>query len=105
MECWNIGILRDPLFHYSSIPHIFRIKLGWRLSGFQYFPRPKTTSADPYVTHRAVLYSPHPLQIGIPSSFGFVIRMTDIVARLRAFSAYLANLGHYFIPPIGVASL
>ena len=31
--------------------------------------------------------------------------MADIVPRSRAFATYLANLGHYFIPPVSVYTL
>jgi hypothetical protein len=45
------------------------------------------------------------LQVGIPSSFCFVVGVADIVARLRALTTYLANFGHSFLPPIKAGSL
>jgi len=72
---------------------------GANLSRFEYLARSKTTRTDFDVANNAVLYRPNPLQIGIPSPFGFVICVANIMPRLRAFPAYLANLRHYFVPP------
>ncbi len=44
----------------------------------------------------------HTLQVGIPSSFRLIVGVADIVARLGALSTYLANLGHWLLPPIRV---
>ena len=92
-------IVRYSQFLNSRMPQFLNCSCG-----FQYLPRSKTTCTDPYVAHSSILYCPHPLQIGIPSPFGLVICVADVVARLRAFSAYLANLGHYFLPPIRAIS-
>ena len=58
-----------------------------------------------HIPDSAILYGAHSLQVWIPSSFWFVVGVADIVARLRALTTYLANLGHWFLPPIKATSL
>jgi len=39
------------------------------------------------------------LQVGIKASPGFVVRVGNIVSKLRAFPAYFASFSHKLVPP------
>ena len=75
------------------------------LCRFEYTSRTQATGTYPHVPNSAILYGAHSLQVGIPSSFCFIVGVADIVARLRALTTYLTNFGHSFLPPMKATSL
>jgi len=64
------------------------------ISGFNNTTGLDTARADPYSFCLTILNTSHPLKIGVPSFFGFVMGMTDIVSNHRFFTTDFTNLCH-----------
>jgi len=56
-----------------------------------------TACTDPYSFCLTILKTSHLLKIGVPSFFGFVMGMTDIVSNHRFFTTDITNLCHFGI--------
>ena len=59
-----------------------------------YFAATQATGADPHALVAGLGFSVHWAQIDVPAPTSDVVRVTDVVAELRAFAADFTNLGH-----------
>ena len=56
-----------------------------------------TVCTNPYSFYLTILNTSHPLEVGVPSFFCFIVGMTDIVAYYRLFAANFTNFCHFGI--------
>ena len=73
------------------------IKLTHYLS-FGNLAAAQATGADPHALVARLGFSVYRAQIDVPAPPGDVMRVTDVVAELRAFAADFTNLGHVLTP-------
>ena len=59
-------------------------------NGFQNLPAPEAAGADPNSLGLTIDQCPDRLQVGFEGPFGFVIGVTDVMARLASFAAKVA---------------
>jgi hypothetical protein len=68
------------------------------LEGFRYVPGADAAGADLDAPDGTVSHGLDLLQVRAPDFAGLVVSMADIIPEARAFTAYLAYSGHFFIP-------
>ena len=70
------------------------------LSSFDNLAGLKASGADADSLRAAADESSDGLQVGIKTTVCAVVGMADTVTELRPLAAYLATLGHGYVPPV-----
>ena len=84
-----MGTLWSPFFLLAS-----RGEFGRNPRCFGHPIRSNTTGADANTFGLAIHQCSHSLQIGKPTSLGFVVGMADIIASLGSLATNLTDAGH-----------
>ena len=97
---------REWLGELRTIPDTTEVKPRWihcwsveSLVGFHHSRSSNAGSADARSSMSAINNNPDPLEIGIPSSLGNVVRMADIVSKERTLPTDITTRSHSK-PPI-----